>query len=1147
MKNREIYHKDPERLNLVNNGVANVNDDTSSPALEVLRYELETFVCDGEYERGMAHILDTYLKNLGRQEQPGVWISGFYGSGKSHLAKMLRALWLDRPFPDGATPRGITNLPSTVQEHFTELSTQGKRHGGLHAASGTLGSGASGSVRLALLRVIFKSVGLPESYPYARFVMWLQSEGVLDAVKKRVEDKGFDWQEELDNFYVADGLHEVLTEEMPKRFASQSACVETLNNMFPNVNDVSSDEMLDAIKQALTQDGKFPLTLVVLDEVQQYIGPDAQRSLDVQEAIEACSKYLGAKLLFVGTGQTAVTGTANLARLQGRFTVRVELSDADVDTVIRKVILAKKPDATDAIEQVMDENLGEVSRHLAGSGIAHREDDRADFAQDYPILPVRRRFWETALRTLDQTGTDSQLRNQLSMVHKAIQTNLDENLGNVVAADYIYFDGAEKLLPSRLLPRNVYEFIQTKSRGDADEKLLARACALVFLINKVASGQPDLGIAPTVDTLADLLVEDLPSGSSSLRSQLPTLLEDCNLLMQVGEEYRIQTEESTAWNDAFQSHRSYIANHQHVLEAERDKRIRDGFAATVKRLTLQQGDSRVSREGQIVPCFEPELPKEAGRRIYFWVRDGWSSDENTVRVDARQAGSDSPTVFVFLPKRHGNKLREQLMEYKAAEYTLNERGAPKTPDGSEAREAMETTRRQAETRVEALLRECFADARVFQGGGNEVSGNDLLAMVQEAAEAAQIRLYPNFDAADHSGWGKVLDRAKKGAPDALKAVGYDGEPANHPVCRTILGAIAGGKSGAAIREQFEGPPYGWPGDAVDGTLHVLLVSGHLRAQDERGNPVESGNLDRKAIGRTQFRVESATISAAERIQIRKLMQQLGIQAKSNEELQFVTQFLDALDELAAGAGGEAPKPEPPDAAFIAELRQCVGNEQLQALYNQGENIGATIPQWQETRDKIKARWPDWLKVKQLAQYAETLADTEPLRAQVKSIEQNRKLLAEPDPCKELANNLAQALRDELNRLDAAYKAEHSAGMKRLEADANWAQLEPEQRNSLLASQRLTLADAPDIQVQTTDEVLATLEQKPLGPLSDRVAAMPGRFAQVLEEAARLCEPEVQFVSLSRPTLQSEAEIDDWAEQAKLQLKAELAKGPVMPK
>ena len=89
---------------------------------------------------------------------------------------------------------------------------------------------------------------------------------------------------------------------------------------------------------------------MVLDEVQQYIGEDSQRSIDVQEVVEACCKNIGAKMLFIGTGQTADTGTSNLKKLEGRFTVRVELSDADVDAVIRQVILAKKPEAKAPVE-----------------------------------------------------------------------------------------------------------------------------------------------------------------------------------------------------------------------------------------------------------------------------------------------------------------------------------------------------------------------------------------------------------------------------------------------------------------------------------------------------------------------------------------------------------------------------------------------------------------------------------------------------------------------------------------------------------------------------------------------------------------------------------------------------------------------------
>lgn len=76
MKNRDVYQKDPALQKLINEGVANVNDDKSQEALAILRYELETFVCEGQYEKGLAHILETFLKNTDQPQQPAVWVSG---------------------------------------------------------------------------------------------------------------------------------------------------------------------------------------------------------------------------------------------------------------------------------------------------------------------------------------------------------------------------------------------------------------------------------------------------------------------------------------------------------------------------------------------------------------------------------------------------------------------------------------------------------------------------------------------------------------------------------------------------------------------------------------------------------------------------------------------------------------------------------------------------------------------------------------------------------------------------------------------------------------------------------------------------------------------------------------------------------------
>lgn len=1143
MNNRDIYQKDPATRKLVNEGVASVNDEKTSQALEVLRYELETFVCDGQYEKGMSHILETYLKNIDQAQQPAVWVSGFYGSGKSHLVKMLRALWVDTVFEDGATARGIANLPQGISDNFKELSTQAKRHGGLHAASGTLGAGASGSVRLALLRIIFKSAGLPEQYPVARFVMWLKNEGIYDQVRAHVEQNGFDWNEELDNFYVAEGLHDALVQAKPKLFSSPVSCVETLNNLYPYVQDISSDDMLKAIRQALTKDGKFPLTLVVLDEVQQYIGEDSQRSIDVQETVEACSKNIGGKLLFIGTGQTAVTGTSNLKKLEGRFTIRVELSDADVDAVIRQVILAKKPEAKTPIEQIMQTNLGEISRHLAGTTIGHRQDDIPHFPQDYPILPVRRRFWENTLRVMDQTGTDSQLRNQLSMVHKVIQTNLSEPLGHVVPADYLYFDSADKLLQSRILPRKVHEKTMTWNKGSEDEQLMARACGLVFLVNKLGSQNNEIGIRPTIDTLADLLVEDLSRGSSSLRSKLPSLLDKCELLMKVGDEYRIQTEESAAWSDEFLSQRSALSNEAHRIEAERDDRIRKRFGEMVRKLSLTQGSSKVTRD--IYPVFDAQLPTDADQRICVWVRDGWSIDENSVRADSRQAGNQSPTVFVFIPKRSADDLRHHLIDYKAASATLDKRGVPNSPEGTEARAAMETTKQTAEGKIRELLEEAFSGARVFQGGGNEILGNDLQEMVLEASSNALQRLYPQFHTADHVGWSKVYEKAQKGAPDALKAVGDEGEPAKNPVCKAILGFIAGGKKGADIRTQFESSPCGWSRDAVDGGLQVLLVAGLIRAQDERGQTLDPKELERKTIGKVMFKVESATVTTTQRIQIRKLLQKVGLSAKQGEELAYIPQFLQKMVELADQAGGEAPKPARPDTGFLDEIRLSAGNEQLIALYNQRDELGSSIDNWNDLAECITQRWTNWTVLKRLMHHATDLKDAEVAVVQIKTIEQQRQLLEEPDLVAPLIANLTQLLREELNRLHSDYQQKHAVGMRLLDDDENWRKLEPEQRHQLLAEEKLTLNDMPKIQVATTEEVIQTLGAITLGALEDRVKSLSSRFDAVLLASAELMQPQAKRISLPTQTITSESEMEEWLTEAKKRISSALEQGPVI--
>ncbi|MCA9241062.1 MAG: hypothetical protein KDA37_12720, partial [Planctomycetales bacterium] len=543
--------------------------------------------------------------------------------------------------------------------------------------------------------------------------------------------------------------------------------------------------------------------------------------------------------------------------------------------------------------------------------------------------------------------------------------------------------------------------------------------------------------------------------------------------------------------------------------------------------------------------FSPLLPDDSDARIYIWVRDGWTVDEGSFRADARQAGHHAPTVFVYVPRRFSDELRSAIIDYKAAVTTLDKRGVPNSPEGAEARAAMETTRLHAEQRINALLDDVLAGTRVLQGGGAEVLGNDLTAALTEAVEAGLQRLYTQFHIADSPHWDKVYARAKQGAPDALKAIGYDGEPAQQPVCKQLLAFIGPGKTGADLRSHFEAGPYGWPRDAIDGALQVLLVAGDLRAVDERSRPVGPTELDRRAAGKTTFRIESVNPSAAQRIQIRKLFQQAGIaNVKSNEELAAVPDFLATLEDLAAHAGGDAPRPALPATDQLRDLRMTSGNEQLLAIYNQREELSQAITEWRDLAARIQARWPAWQTLQRLLAHADDLPDVPMIRTQRDSIVTHRQLIATQDLVQPQVDAVAQTLRAELNRLSAAYADAFAAGMARLDANADWAGLSTIEQNELLQRRHLTEEDRPRVNVGSTDAILATLDAISLSAFADRIAALSGRFDRVITDVAKLVEPETTFVALPRRTFRTAAEVDAWLDDVGSQLKQAVANGPV---
>ena len=1149
MKIREVLSRDPLTTVIPNDGVTKVIQPQSANEWDVLRYELESFVCEGEYRQGLDRMLSAFLTNISQPQQQAVWVSGFYGSGKSHLVRVLEYLWRDVEFPDGARARSLTTLPSDIDANLVELSRLGRQEGGLWSAAGTLGSGA-GSVRLALLAVLFKSAHLPEQYPAARLVLWLKQNGWYDAIAAAVESRGKTIRTELRNMYVSPVLAESLLEVIPGLASSPPDVRTLLREQYPNVPDISDSDLHSAIADLLslqsTAPGKPPLTLLVFDELQQFIGNDPQRTLHVQNVVEACATQFGSHLLFVGTGQSALQANTELSKLQGRFSIRVTLSDVDVEKVVREVVLRKTPDKVASVKSVLDSASGEIDRHLAGTRIGPKPSDVQDRVADYPLLPVRRRLWERMLRSVDSAGTAGQLRTQLRIVHDTTREVAEEPLGTVAPADAIYWQIETEMLQSAILPRDVATVIRELDDSTEDGKLRSRLCALIFMIGKLPRDESPLatGVRATSDALADLVVDDLTAGSASLRQQVPIVLQgliDAGTLILFDGEYRLQTPESIEWETDYRSRLSRALGDDVRMAAERETAVRESLATALKGLSFLQGATRTPRKYETY--LGSEKPATDGSSVPLWVQDEWSASLGSVREEARQAGVDNSTVFVFLPRLEADELRQTIARLRASEETVNTRAVPQTSAAIEARGAMQSRIDVEGKHVGDLVDNIIRNARVYQGGGNEIIAASFREAVGQAVEAALTRLFPKFPDADQSGWNRVVTRALQGAPDALSTLGYSSDVEKHPVCQEIRSFVGGaGKKGSDVRRHFSDPPYGWSRDAVDGALLALLAGGFLRAT-RSGQAMTAKDLNQQQIGVTDFFSEGVIVSAAQRIEVRKVASAMGLPARSGEEAEAIPVILERLQSEAQAAGGEVPLPAQPDTAIVRELRELAGNRQIVEVAEKADTLIDHHRDWSAADEAAQERLPEWHRLERLLHHARTLPVATELNPQMKAIRSQRSLLADPNPLPPLLSKITTGLRKTVSEAHGRLLKERDREVTELEKSDDWLKLEPADGTRILASNGL--GQIPDLAIGTDQALMDCLEDTGLQDWDDRFLALRTRIAQAREEAARLLAPKAVTVRPTPATLNSREDVEAYIQRLREQLLAQVDEHPVI--
>ena len=390
---REMFSKD---INRRINGVVKVGQAEES----VVYQEVSEYVVTDELKQHFTKFFKTYDRAFDlHTDGIGVWISGFYGSGKSHFMKMLAYLLENKKI-------GSSDTVSMFADKFADapkLYEIIKRDTAVDTETILFNIDIEGSVekdKTAILRVLakmfYQHLGFwGENLKVARFEYFLYQDNKLaDFIKYFEEASGKEWNLARKAFglqgrAVVAALMKIygMDEEDAKKWHRDR-----------DVSDFSIAALVDDIKWYIDRKPENFRLLFMIDEMGQYAGSDTSLLLNLQSAVEEIGNVCGNKLWIICTGQQALdqiikVRNEEFSRIQARFETILALSSSSAEEVIQKRILDKKEDAAKLLDKEYAEkdavlrNLFTFTSETVGSmqGYGSKE----EFSKYYPFVPYQ--------------------------------------------------------------------------------------------------------------------------------------------------------------------------------------------------------------------------------------------------------------------------------------------------------------------------------------------------------------------------------------------------------------------------------------------------------------------------------------------------------------------------------------------------------------------------------------------------------------------------------------------------------------------------------------------------------------------------------------------------------------------------------------
>ena len=534
------------------NGVVKVNQDE----LDILVQELDEYVITRELKKHIITFFNNYLESFNAPTADiGVWISGFFGSGKSHFLKMLSYLLQNREVNGVRTVERFRHKPELADDPATfMLIDQATRSG--HTDTILFNIDIEGSInkdKTAVLRVFAKMfytyLGYyGENLKVAKLEQFIDRKGKTAEFRRVFEEKnGAPWVESRDAYaFFEDDIVATLMEVLGM---SEQAATNWFNGA--ETVETSIAQLVSEIKEYVDSKPDDFRLLFMIDEVGQYVGGDTDLLINLQSLVEDIGSKCGGKVWVVCTGQEAVdeiikTCENEFSRIQARFKTRLSLSSSSADEVIQKRILLKKDDVEPQLEQVYNAN-DSVLRNLFSFTDAVLDikgfSGPGEFARNFPFVPYQFILMQKVFAEIRKHGNSGKHlsggeRSMLSGFQEAAQ-KIEDKDEFALAPFYLFYDTVHTFLDSSI--RRVIERCQRAADdGNGIEPQDVNVLKLLYLVRYVDDVKANL------DNIVILMADDIRLDKITMREQVRGSLDRLlsqNYIGRTGDTYNFLTDE----------------------------------------------------------------------------------------------------------------------------------------------------------------------------------------------------------------------------------------------------------------------------------------------------------------------------------------------------------------------------------------------------------------------------------------------------------------------------------------------------------------------------------------------------------------------------------------------------------------------------